>query len=79
MNGSFTRDLDLLLVPWTDAAINPDLLVTRLLDACQLRLLGKEGTPKPHGRTAYTAVFAEPEDPRFIDISVMPRLSQSIQ
>lgn len=79
MHGSFTRDLDLLFVPWTDAAIHPDLLVTRLLDACQLRLLGKEGTPKSHGRTAYTAVFAEPEDPRFIDISVMPRLSQSIQ
>lgn len=78
MNGSFTRDLDLLLVPWTDQAsrsISPQYLIQRICSTCQLRENGHPPTSKPHGRTAYTLLFNEFGDPRFIDISFIPAIA----
>lgn len=73
MNGSFTRDLDLLAVPWTDAACSAEHLVLRIADACDLRPTGPAPGQKPHGRLAWTLMFKTFNDPRFVDISVMPR------
>ena len=74
MHGSFTRDLDLLAVPWTDKASEPGHLVRRILAACE-NLREQHGNPgeKPHGRRVWTLVFSAFGDPRFVDLSIMPR------
>lgn len=72
-HGSFTRDLDLIAVPWTSAACEPDHLMRRVARASDLRCLDEEPGKKEHGRLAWTLVFKTFGDPRFIDFSVTPR------
>lgn len=79
MHGSFTRDLDLLLVPWETRACNVVILqILRMIAAaCDLRInADKDGDPKftekPHGRKAVTLHFPGFDDRRWVDISVMP-------
>lgn len=82
MHGSFTRDLDLLLVPWEDRACdNREQLLKLIAQACNLRFRdGKDDiyksapdfTDKPHGRTACSLYFRKFGDPRWVDISFMP-------
>jgi hypothetical protein len=80
IHGSFTRDLDLLAVPWTESATDADHLVKRIALALDdLSLLVKNArretaTEKPHGRRAWTLTFKAFGDPRFVDLSVMPRM-----
>jgi hypothetical protein len=81
-HGSYTRDLDLLLVPWTDEAHgNDEQLLKLIADACDLRF--RDGvepvykaqvdwTEKPHGRRACSLYFKAANDRRWVDISVMP-------
>lgn len=83
MHGSFTRDLDLLAVPWTDEATDAEHLVRRIETALDdLSLLVKDpnaasqGSNKPHGRRSWTFTFKTFGDPRFVDLSVMPRLQK---
>jgi len=76
MHGSFTRDLDLLAVPWQEHASDPEKLIKRIEDACGLRLHGHPPGVKPHGRLAWTLLFPEFGDPRWVDISVMPCLKK---
>ncbi|WP_449411034.1 hypothetical protein [Methylobacterium komagatae] len=84
MHGSFTRDLDLLAVPWADEATDAEHLIRRIsLALDDLDLLVKDpkassqATQKPHGRLAWTLTFKAFGDPRFIDISVMPRAARA--
>jgi hypothetical protein len=84
MHGSFTRDLDLLAVPWTEKATEPEHLVRRIVSNLDdLDLLVKDqkassqATEKPHGRLAWTLTFKAFGDPRFVDLSVMPRAALS--
>lgn len=72
-HGSFTRDLDLIAVPWTAAACEPDHLQRRIVAAADLRSLDEKPSTKEHGRLVWTLVFKGFGDPRFIDFSVMPR------
>lgn len=74
MHGSFTRDLDLVAIPWTDSACPPDQLVKLIADAADLAISGAPGN-KPHGRLAWTLLFKAFGDPRFVDLSVMPRVA----
>ncbi len=85
MHGSFTRDLDLLLVPWEDrAASNHDQLIKMIAEAGELKFRdGKEilestvdWSEKPHGRKACSLFFPAFHDRRWIDISVMPCASK---
>lgn len=81
-HGSYTRDLDLVLVPWTDQARgNDDQLLMLIAEASGLRF--RDGvdpvwkakpdyTLKPHGRRACSLFFREPSDRRWVDISIMP-------
>jgi len=73
MHGSFTRDLDLVAVPWTDKASEPEHLVRRILGACE-NLAEQHGNPgvKPHGRKVWTLIFTAFGDPRFVDLSIFP-------
>jgi hypothetical protein len=82
MHGSFTRDLDLLLVPWTEQARdNYDQLMKLIAHGCGLRFAdGKEDvlystvdfTDKPHGRKSCSLYFPQFGDRRWIDISIVP-------
>lgn len=79
MHGSFTRDLDIVAVPWTDKVCEPEHLVRRVL-ASNLNLT--EATPgnpgsKPHGRRVWTLMLPEFADPRFVDLSICPPLNAS--
>lgn len=82
MHGSFTRDLDLLLVPWTDSvspALEQKHLITLICDRCDLRENGHQPSVKPHGRTVYTLMFQTFGDPRFIDIGFMPAIDAAMK
>lgn len=75
IHGSFTRDLDLIAVPWVDKPSEPEHLIRRILDATGMWKARDEPGKKPQGRLVWTLLFPESSDPRFIDLSVMPRLS----
>jgi hypothetical protein len=77
MHGSFTRDLDLLAVPWAEVCCEPSHLVRRIQDAAGLKFIDNEPSLKAHGRLAWTLAPTAFADPRFIDISVMPRAALS--
>lgn len=69
-HGTFTRDLDLLLVPWAaHCAKEHDALIKYIADVCGLKIQG-DASDKPHGRKAWTLRFSDFGDPRWIDISV---------
>ena len=82
MHGSFTRDLDLLLVPWEERARpNHEQLLRLIAMACDLRFRdGKKNviksvvdfSEKPHGRKSCSLYFKKFGDHRWIDISIMP-------
>ena len=73
LHGSFTRDLDIVLVPWTDEPSDPQHLVMLLADRTDTKIQDEKPGQKPHGRQCWTLLFKGFGDPRWIDISVMPR------
>ena len=83
LHGTATRDLDLLAVPWEARATDAEHLVRRITLALEddVQMLIKrpeepsQGTNKPHGRLAWTFTFKAFGDPRFVDLSVMPRFA----
>lgn len=71
VHGSLQRDLDLVAVPWSDVASDPEELVMAL---CQrvggFMLPDEKATKKPHGRLAWIIHLGAG---LYIDLSVMPR------
>jgi hypothetical protein len=80
LHGSFTRDLDLVAIPWTDNFCEPEHLVKRICSSV-LQLKDHTTNPgtKPHGRKCWTLMFPVMSDPRFIDLSIMtlPKIEDS--
>ena len=72
MHGSFTRDLDLVAVPWTDRAREPEHLARRVLETCGLKDSHSNPGEKPHGRLVWTMRLPDFGDPRFVDFSIIP-------
>lgn len=72
LHGSLVRDLDLVAIPWTDEAGEPDALVRAIVERCGALVPGDNPTPKPHGREAWTILFGDGGG--YIDLSVMPRI-----
>lgn len=74
MHGSFTRDLDLLLVPWEERAgssvVEP--IIKMLAQSCELTIRADDPFPKPHGRKCWSLHLPGFGEPRWVDISVMP-------
>jgi hypothetical protein len=72
IHGSMARDMDLIAVAWTDEALEPDVLMEKLLEAAAAtifkNLYPKKGD-KPHGRICYTLCIL---GDWFIDLSVIP-------
>lgn len=82
LHGSFTRDLDVVLVPWTEGATKePRPLIRLIADrigwTVQHEGLDTEFTIKPHGRKAWSLLAPGISDPRWIDISVMPIIKET--
>jgi hypothetical protein len=72
LHGSFTRDLDLIAVPWDDGRnCNPEKLVRRILQATGMKEAHGNPGAKPHGRLVWTLLLPEFGDPRFVDLSIM--------
>lgn len=68
-HGTFTRDLDLLLVPWAEHASREiESIVKHLAGVTGLRLQGPP-SDKPHGRKSWTLLFPAFEDVRWVDVS----------
>ena len=72
IHGSFTRDLDVIAVPWTDKPCAPIKLLRRLVYSNAMRLSAEEPSVRNHGRLAWTLLFPDPDDPRWIDFSIIP-------
>lgn len=77
MHGSFTRDLDLIMVPWTDEARDPAHVIKVIVGRTDLRLQSDTPGAKPHGRVVYTLHLPAFGDPRWIDLSVVPRMERA--
>ena len=68
-HGTFTRDLDLLLVPWAEHASREiESIVKHLAGVTGLRLQGPP-SDKPHGRKSWSLLFPAFEDVRWVDVS----------
>lgn len=81
VHGTLARDIDLVAIPWTDAARDPDLLVQAIrgilagiFGACYV---SAEGTEKPHGRRC--RMFHSHTMTAEIDLSVMPLLAKNVE
>ena len=72
LHGSFTRDLDLIAVPWVDKPCEPEHLIRRIIDATGLKSQHDNPGKKPQGRLVWTLLFPGFSDPRFVDLSIMP-------
>ena len=68
-HGTFTRDLDLLLVPWTDRAVRDAAgIVHRIADVCGLQVQG-DPSDKPGGRRAWSLLLPGFSEVRWVDVS----------
>jgi len=72
MHGSFTRDLDLVAIPWEERACAPDTLIAAIEYRTDLK---RQGPPseRAHGRLSVSMLLPGFEDPRWIDLSILPR------
>lgn len=71
LHGSFTKDLDLIAVPWTDRKEwDPQHLVNRICGYTGLVEQHGNPYPKPHGRKVWT-LLVPGMDPRYIDLSIL--------
>ncbi|PPU15805.1 hypothetical protein XacyCFBP2565_08400 [Xanthomonas arboricola pv. corylina] len=70
VHGSLARDMDLIAVPWIEAAADPADVVAAIEQAFSIRRIG-ELTPALHGRMVQTIGIQFGEC--FIDLSFMPR------
>lgn len=72
MHGSFTRDLDIIAVPWAASPCDAAHLVQRILAATGLKNGPTNPSTKPHGRLVWTLLMPDFGDPRFVDLSIFP-------
>jgi hypothetical protein len=77
VHGSFTRDLDLIATPWTEGACDPEKLAGRIIEAAGLREKMDNPGRKPHGRLVWTMHLPGFGEPRWVDLSVMPKVASA--
>lgn len=73
IHGSLARDFDLVAIPWVHSPANPLTVLQAIEKAFALKIAGPP-EPKPHGRSAYSMVFAG--GIACLDISFTPRSRQ---
>lgn len=82
LHGSMSRDLDLVAIPWTEDADEPDKLIAAfvrfIVSKADVKLHKPKPVNKPHGRLAYVIPIGF-EGGHYLDVSVMPRVRQTLQ
>jgi hypothetical protein len=78
IHGTMTTDLDLIAVPWTEEAVEPEMLIDVLRMAVNGHIAGPpfyDPCPreKPHGRLCWSIFLNDPPQGPYLDVSVMPR------
>ncbi|MDR7331727.1 hypothetical protein [Roseateles asaccharophilus] len=75
LHGSLQRDLDLIAVPWTDAAVEPLTLVKALCECFDVAPNHDLTKPeaKPHGRLGWSIPLWWGA---YLDLAVLPRVHQ---
>lgn len=74
LHGSMERDLDLVMVPWTEGATDAETLIDAMRKTFSIfeqQEERREPTLKPHGRRGWVVMLG---GHAYMDISVMPRL-----
>lgn len=70
VHGSLARDMDLVAIPWTDSAQEPEYVLKAFCQEFSLKIVGGPPTRMPNGRLTYTLALMFGEC--FIDLSFMP-------
>ena len=74
-HGSMVRDFDIVAIPWTDEATEPEVLLDLIADAfspmVKEQRISSGPEAKPHGRLAWTMPIG---CGLYLDISFMPRV-----
>ena len=79
VHGTMSLDFDVVAIPWTEEAVEPQELVdalSNLMNLCAGELFeGVSTSPevKPHGRLAWLLQFGSGAQ---IDLSIMPKLNK---
>ena len=73
LHGSLLRDADMVAIPWTDKAVDPNELAEAMLEVVGGYLEPLPGR-KPHGRIARTIQLGAGH---YIDLSIMPRSKET--
>ena len=84
VHGTMARDLDLVAIPWTEAATDARTVVRAMAEHVARRVgsdlvigFQPSGTPRPHGREGFSIPLAFDREGRddagYVDVSVMPR------
>lgn len=71
VHGSMARDADLICIPWTQAAADPQAVVDAITSEFAIKGDRKDPRQREHGRLVYTLTVAGPGC--FIDLSFTPR------
>lgn len=81
VHGSLARDIDLIAAPWTENAVEPELLAAAIANLARAfnesgwtKVFGPgdaDDKIKPHGRLCWSIHL---EGGSYIDLSVMPRI-----
>jgi hypothetical protein len=76
LHGSMARDLDLVAVPWTDDADDPDKLIADfvkfVIAHADVSIHEPKPLIKPHGRMSYIIPVGFGGN-HYLDVSVIPR------
>lgn len=72
-HGSLQRDFDLVAIPWTEDAAEPQVVVDDICTKFAFRQIGEPGA-KPHGRRAWSISIGHGWCA--LDLSFMPRSPQ---
>lgn len=82
VHGSLARDIDLIAAPWTEQAVEPELLAAAIANLARAfnengwaKVFGPgdaDDKLKPHGRMCWSIHL---DGGAYIDLSVMPRLA----
>lgn len=81
LHGSMARDLDIVCIPWTDDADDPDVLIAAfvkfVVKKAHVDIKSRTPVEKPHGRMAYVIPIGFDSN-MYLDVSVMPRCPASV-
>jgi len=71
VHGSLVNDLDIIVIPWTNKAIEPKDMHSKIINGIKgyINQSDSEPTEKPHGRLCWTIIM---DWHAYIDLCIMP-------